>query len=346
MPFTFRYTAMPAGVGGAIYASASRQASFARRVELARLQIEKQKLELQQAEQVVQTSALDWRRRAEEQQAQERRQAAAVKQVTDRLRLGNDLAAEQRLTAELEDRLTGGPEQRRLKLALEQERAKREAQAPERLQRARVDLAKAGFRLAAAEAPAAGARVRLDNGEVWEKAEAGGGKYTPYESKQIAHLGARIQTLEKQREAELKEAEALRSEERELQGSFSEKTGRYEMPGAEGRLREIRARLGKLRNGEQFDREIEAHQGEIERLIVARMPAEERAEQEAEAGRTATVSRLNEAVAAAKSWGAGGLTPAAREALEWAGREMAKPKPDLERVAAVLAKLGIEVSGR
>ena len=75
MAFVFNYTMMPAGVGGAIYQAQSAKANFARRVELARLQLERQRLELDQARMAQTGSELEWRRRAEAaQQAEQVRQ--------------------------------------------------------------------------------------------------------------------------------------------------------------------------------------------------------------------------------------------------------------------------------
>lgn len=85
MGFTFYYTQMPSGTGRAILDAADRRLSFARQVELARVQIERQNLELQQAREANLVDQWEWKRRAEEEaSAQSRQQFSAQMGQRDR----------------------------------------------------------------------------------------------------------------------------------------------------------------------------------------------------------------------------------------------------------------------
>lgn len=72
MAFTFYYNSMPAGLGGALVAAGQQRASFARRIELARLQLERQGLEMQQARDLQGVEESQWRRQATLQELQQR----------------------------------------------------------------------------------------------------------------------------------------------------------------------------------------------------------------------------------------------------------------------------------
>jgi hypothetical protein len=74
MPFTFYYNQLPAGIGPAMVAAGSERASFARRIELARLQLASQGLEMERARDLQTAADSQFRQRALTQQMEQDQQ--------------------------------------------------------------------------------------------------------------------------------------------------------------------------------------------------------------------------------------------------------------------------------
>jgi hypothetical protein len=88
MPFTFYYNKLPAGLGAALVSAQDRKSSFARRIELARVQLASQQLEVEKGRDLQNVEEWKWKRRATEQQMLQERDEKRQSLELERVKLG------------------------------------------------------------------------------------------------------------------------------------------------------------------------------------------------------------------------------------------------------------------
>ena len=346
MPYRFVFGSIPGAVGSAIVGAKEEQNSFARRIALQRLQIEQEAQDVAQANQVQSVSDSSWRRQLETQKLAQDQSALALKNKRDAWQMDLDQAKERRGQVETLDKLSGGPEQRRLqvdtqlqqqKLAGETELTQRKEQigAPDKQADRLQKMVAAGWRPVTAAGTSARGAAPEETGDEGEEGQAtapaaaataalspirmqvggvtmefaGGGKYGEWDKQQLGNLQAQIRSMETARDAELKEWEKTQSQ---LATLPKDSTGTV-IKAFSGEAANLQRRMQEMKTPEQWSAAIGAMQTEKQRIIDKNLPPSERQVQQDQRAAAETSGKL--ATLKQKSLF---LTAPAQQALAWA----------------------------